>query len=30
MRPVEGLFEATPSAPVNDDIVASTHEGRQP
>ena len=30
MRPAEGLFEATPSAPVNDDIVASTYEERQP
>lgn len=30
MRPVEGLFEGTPSTPVNDDIVASMYEGRQP
>jgi hypothetical protein len=28
--PVEGLFESAPSAPVNDDIVASTYAERQP
>lgn len=27
---VEGLFEATPSTPLNDDIIASTHEEQQP
>lgn len=31
VRPaVEGLFENTPSAPMNDDIIASTYEERQP
>jgi hypothetical protein len=30
MRPVEGLFETAPSAQMNDDIVASTYEERQP
>jgi hypothetical protein len=27
---VEGLFEAAPNAPLNDDIIASTHEEKQP
>ena len=30
VRPAEGLFETAPSAPLNDDIVASTYEERQP
>ncbi|MGB7846741.1 MAG: hypothetical protein WBL63_14080 [Candidatus Acidiferrum sp.] len=30
VRPVESLFEGAPSAPVNDEIVASTYGGKQP
>jgi hypothetical protein len=30
MRPAEGLFETTPSAVTNDDIVASSSEGVRP
>jgi hypothetical protein len=30
MRPAESLFEAAPSAPVNDDIVASVYMEQQP
>lgn len=30
MRPVEGLFESAPSAPLNDDIIASTYRGHRP
>lgn len=30
MRPAEGLFETTPSAPLNDDILARTYQEHQP
>jgi len=30
MKPAESLFEAAPSAPLNDDIVASTYPGQKP
>jgi hypothetical protein len=30
LGPAESLFEGAPSAPMNDDIVASTHPGRLP
>jgi len=30
MRPAEGMFETAPSAPPNDDIIASTYEESQP
>lgn len=29
-RPVEGLFESTPSTPVNDDVMASWHQESRP
>jgi hypothetical protein len=29
-RPVEGLFETAPHAPLNDDIVAAAYEGSRP
>jgi hypothetical protein len=29
-RPAEGLFETSPNAPLNDDIVASAYQERQP
>jgi len=30
LRPAEGIFETLPNVPLNDDIIASVHERKQP